>query len=173
MAEPAFRHRPFAQRIGALGDEAEAAYVMQREHEGTPFIPTGLRRPPFSGRQLARLSPHERYRPDFLEFLGLKPRFVEAQGLGADQRFKMKEAKHAVLMSYDDDTPTFLYVWNNVSRSTLELDMTDLAEVAVEARVQGNVGVFDPDTSAPKDYYFVEWKRLREQAVVYTDVPFA
>lgn len=100
-----FRDRPIAQRWKAMGDEAEA--VFERVYEqvvGQKFVRFGFDRAPIN---VARLSTHVRYSPDYCTARGL----VEVQGFGSDQTFKLKLDKLDALVEWSnyDDVHVFIY----------------------------------------------------------------
>lgn len=98
-----FKDRDFTYRLGAMGDQAEGAFedwCAERDHK---YIRWGLDRPPLNLRLIpTRL----RYAPDYLT----SKTFVECQGFGADQVFKLKLEKHGALHWWSGLHPVDLWV---------------------------------------------------------------
>ena len=75
-----FKDGTWAQRFGALGDEAEQVFERVARYG---WVRYGLNRPPL---QMHRLPARIRYTPDYL----MSNKFIEVQGLGRDQKLKLK-----------------------------------------------------------------------------------
>lgn len=98
-----FKDRDFAYRLVAMGDQSEQAFERWCVDHDTNFIRWGLDRPPLNLRMLpTRL----RYSPDYLT----SSRFVECQGFGQDQVFKLKVEKHGALHWWSDLHPVDFWV---------------------------------------------------------------
>lgn len=166
MTEP-FRDRPWRERLRALGDEAERAYVHDREHRRIAFTEYGMYRPPFHGGELTQLPNSIRYAPDFMESRDGRLRLVEVQGIGADQRLKMKDDKLETLLAHDKDLPVWMFVWNNRTGYFLELPLGTLAILVAEASSSGQQAIFDPDGTHPKPYVWVAWDKLAANAATH------
>jgi hypothetical protein len=98
-----FRNQSFAARMGAMGDEAEAAF--EAAHQGG-FVRFGLNRPPVAVQQLPTLI---RYTPDYLTSKG----FVEVQGLGSDRIAKIKIEKAVALQQWHSIFDLELFLWDS------------------------------------------------------------
>lgn len=90
MTYQTFSERPFEQRIGQLGDQAEAVFEAVYPQGWARY---GLCRPPIN---LATVPPMIRYSPDYITAKG----FVEVQGFGRDQTFKLKASKYEALNAW-------------------------------------------------------------------------
>ncbi len=116
-----FKDLPFAARMNAMGDEAEAACVAAMESIGRPIAPFGLNRPPIS---LAQVPARIRHLPDFLWARGL----IEAQGVGADQIVKLKLEKWNVLLYWNQVFAVELFVWDSKNRRWTLATMDNLLQ---------------------------------------------
>lgn len=163
MAE-SFRDRPWHERIRALGDEAEAAYMNDRDARGIRWSDYGLCRPPFRGPEMTQLPNSIRYAPDFIESWGGQLRFIEVQGVGADQRIKIKDDKLQTLAEHNYDLPVYAFVWNNrIGRYAL-LPFAQLALLVADAATRGQCDVFDPQGRHPKPFTWIWWDKLAANA---------
>lgn len=108
----AFKDQSWEQRFGAMGDEAEQKFEeYAKDVLDRGFVRYGLNRPPIKMHSLpARI----RYTPDYL----MSRCFVEVQGLGRDQKFKLKFDKWNSLRWWndfkrEDFDGVSLYVWDS------------------------------------------------------------
>ncbi len=108
----AFKDQSWEQRFGAMGDEAEGHFEQYAtETLKLGFTRYGLNRPPL---KMASLPARVRYTPDYL----MSRCFVEVQGLGRDQKFKLKRDKLGALhwwhdLRVDQFDGVCLYVWDS------------------------------------------------------------
>lgn len=114
-----YKDRPFSERFGRLGDEAEGIFEATYP-EG--FAAYGLRRPPVN---LSTVPPFVRYTPDYLTSKGL----VEVQGFGNDQVFKLKVDKYEALVDWNvlSDFRVDLFVWDSSNHQYGWVRLADLA----------------------------------------------
>ena len=113
-----FKDRPFAQRITAMGDQSEGAYEQYCADTDTNYIRWGLDRPPLSMRLLPT---RIRYSPDYLT----SHNFVECQGFGTDQTFKLKVEKHGALHWWSDLHPVDLWILDSHKHRACLLSIKD------------------------------------------------
>jgi hypothetical protein len=151
---------PFAERLVRLGDEAELKYETDRRARGVRFTDYGLRRPPFNGREMAQLPTSIRHGPDYIESWGGRLRFVEVQGVGADQRCKLKDAKLQALAEANAELAAVLWVWNSPLRLYAVVPFTQVALLMADGATHGQLGVFDAQGRNPKPFTWVEWAKL-------------
>ena len=104
-----FRDQPWEQRFAKMGDEAEGHFERYAEEAlGLNFVRFGLDRPPL---KMSALPTRLRYTPDYL----MSNNFVEVQGFGRDQTFKIKLDKLNALHWWNDLHPVYLYVWDTTN----------------------------------------------------------
>lgn len=125
-----FRDRPFDQRIGAMGDQAEGVFEQVYPQGWVRF---GLNRPPLAMHMLPRKI---RFTPDYLTSKG----FVEVQGFGRDQTFKLKDDKLDALWDWHRDFRCDLFVYDSANHRYGFVRLADLCE-AFDAN--GMHGAFD------------------------------
>lgn len=102
-----FRDGSWAHRFEHLGDEAEGHFEEYAEKVlGKKFVRFGLDRPPL---HIPSLPTRIRYTPDYL----MSHRFVEVQGFGRDQTFKIKLEKLNSQHWWNDLHPVHFYVWDS------------------------------------------------------------
>ena len=101
-----YKDQSWAVRELSLGDKAEGRFVAWCESRSLGYVRTGLERPPL---QMYKLPARVRYTPDFL----LTKCYVEAQGFGRDQLYKMKMEKLNSLHYWNALHPVSLYVWDS------------------------------------------------------------
>jgi hypothetical protein len=102
-----FRDQNWEARFSQMGDEAEGHFEQYAEGVlGQKWIRFGLERPPL---HMASLPTRLRYTPDYL----MSKRFVEVQGFGRDQTFKIKHDKLNCLHWWNDLHPLHVYVWDS------------------------------------------------------------
>jgi pullulanase/glycogen debranching enzyme len=98
-----FKDKNFAARYGDMGDLSEGAFEQWCQDNNLNYIRWGLDRPPLNLRMLpTRL----RYSPDYLT----SNSFVECQGFGRDNVFKLKIEKHGALHWWADLHPVQLWI---------------------------------------------------------------
>ena len=163
-SRPAWSELPFAERLERLGDEAEQRYEEDRSNRGVRWTDYGLRRPPFSGREMAQLADSIRHGPDYMESWGGRLRFVEVQGVGPDQRFKLKDAKLQALAEANAILPVVFFVWNSSLACFIITPFTQVALLIAEGAKLGQVGIFDANGHNPKPFTYVSWAKLTANA---------
>jgi hypothetical protein len=164
LSRPSWSELPFGERLVRLGDEAEERYETDRRNRGIRWTEYGIRRPPFNGREMAQLPDSIRHGPDYIESVRGRLRFVEVQGVGADQRCKLKDAKLQALAEANAELPAVLWVWNSPLRVYAVLPFTQVALLMAEGAIHGQVGVFDAYGRRPKPFTWVEWAKLTANA---------
>lgn len=103
----AFKDQSWEQRYTQMGDQAEGRFERYATEElQLSFLRFGLDRPPL---RMSQLPTRLRYTPDYL----MSNKFVEVQGFGRDQTFKIKLEKLNCLHWWNDLHPTFFYVWDS------------------------------------------------------------
>jgi hypothetical protein len=97
-----FKDASFASRYGSMGDEAEARFdeLFPRHHK------LGLNRP---NLHVASLPVEFRYTPDRM----VQHALVEVQGVGQDQRIKLKIEKMTSLLKWETLGPLEMFVWDS------------------------------------------------------------
>jgi hypothetical protein len=169
-SDTTFRDRGWAERVKHLGDEAEAVYELDRTNRKIRFTRNGINRPPFTGREINLLPEWVKHGPDYIESWKGKPRFVEVQGIGRDQVFKLKDEKHQALAFCDNDMGVHLFIWNNVSRRYILLPLVQVSLMVLAASQAGDVGVFDPE-GRPKPYTRLTWSKLTANVETHRIAP--
>ena len=156
-----YKDQPFQQRWnGVWAREAQAAYERDRIGRAIPYQRWGLDRPPFSSAALMAAPSHIRYAPDFLEEVDRHLRLVEVKGCGRDQVIKLKLEQLDALGHVDVyDAPVWFCLWNNVTRTLIDVELGAVKDLETGAQVEGRVGVFDADTR-PKPYVSLRWRNL-------------
>lgn len=101
-----YKDQKWSEREKTLGDEAEGHFIEWCDSIPLGYVRSGLERPPL---QMWRLPHRIRYTPDFL----LTKCYVEVQGFGRDQQFKLKVDKHGCLRWWNDLHPVVLFVWDS------------------------------------------------------------
>lgn len=123
-----FRDRPFDQRFGDMGDEAEGhfeEYATNVLKKG--YVRFGLDRPPL---RMSDLPTRLRYTPDYL----MGKQFVEVQGFGRDQTYKIKLEKLNSLHWWNDLHPVQMYVWDSHKKRECMLHLFDLDRIINDGR---------------------------------------
>jgi hypothetical protein len=140
-----FKDKSWNARFAAMGDEAEQKFeaVMHARKRG--FVRTGLNRPPL---RMSMLPPFVRYTPDYLT----SKCYVEVQGLGEDQLFKMKVDKWDALESWHTEFPVELFVWDSYHERHTQLTLPRLRRMLSTAEV----GMFHEG----KKYYALEADKI-------------
>ena len=113
-----FKDRSFLQRMNAMGDQSEGAFEQWCEDTDTKYIRWGLDRPPLS---LRLLPTRIRYSPDYLT----SHNFVECQGFGTDQTFKLKVEKHGALHWWADLHPVDFWILDSHKQRACLLSLAD------------------------------------------------
>mgnify|MGYP006266363977 CR=1 FL=1 len=117
-----FKDRDFTYRLNAMGDQAEGAFEQWCADNEQNYIRWGLDRPPLNLRMIpTRL----RYAPDYL----MSNKFVECQGFGADQTFKLKVEKHGALHWWNDLHPVELWVLDSHNQRACLLTLREFDNV--------------------------------------------
>jgi hypothetical protein len=122
-----FKDKDWASRFDALGDEAEQKFEAYCKKRRRGFERFGHNRP---NLRMDMLPARVRYTPDYLT----SKCFVEVQGLGTDQLFKLKLDKHGALHYWNDmRSPHFegvqFYVWDSYRKRECLLPLLVLDEV--------------------------------------------
>lgn len=117
----AFHKGDFAQRFTAMGDEAEAKFEEYCVDNGVGYIRFGLSRPPL---KMSMLPARVRYTPDYLT----SQAFVEVQGLGRDQIFKLKVEKMNCLYWWNGAHPVRLFLWDSAHQRSTLLELADIQQ---------------------------------------------
>lgn len=145
----AFKDGTWAQRYTKLGDEAEGMFELYaKDVLDKGFVRTGLDRPPLA---LYMLPTRERYRPDYL----MSDCYVEVQGLGRDQTFKLKLDKWNCLCFWNGIHPVRIYVWDSHKKRECMFDLFEIERLLGEGR--GNIAAFPekkPYFALPADDVF-------------------
>lgn len=133
-----FKDGGWAQRFGALGDEAEGVFEgVCADVLDLNFVRIGLSRPPL---QVHKLPARERYRPDYL----MSSKYVEVQGLGRDQKVKMKWDKLMSLHFWDSIYPVEMFLWDSHHRRWC---FVNLAQFDALLASHGKLGMFQEGKS--------------------------
>ena len=119
MAAVSFHERTFANRFGAMGDEAES--VFEATHPAG-YVRFGLNRPPL---HMASLPVRVRYAPDYLTSKG----FVEVKGCGRDQRLKVKLENLNALHYWNQLFTTSVFVWDSSKKRHTTFTIKQLQKV--------------------------------------------
>lgn len=125
-----FRDRPFDQRFTAMGDEAEGRfeeYATNVLKKG--FVRYGLDRPPL---RMGDLPTRLRYTPDYL----MGKQFVEVQGFGRDQTYKIKLEKLNSLHWWNDLHPVQMYVWDSHKKRECMLHLFELDRIINDGKAE-------------------------------------
>lgn len=125
----AFKDQPWETRERDLGDEAENQFQRWCGERKINFVRFGLERPPL---QMYKLPSRLRYTPDFL----LTASFVEVQGFGRDQTFKLKLDKHGCLHWWNDLHPVWLYIWDSHYRRDCVIKLLDFDQLLHNATIE-------------------------------------
>lgn len=120
-----FKDQSFGKRFQGMGDIAEGAF---EERYPDKYVRYGLNRPPI---KMSALPPVVRYTPDYLT----SNAFVEVQGLGADQMFKLKIDKLEALSFWNNMHPVLLYVYDSHNVRDIVLDWKTLTSLTVKAPI--------------------------------------
>ena len=120
-----FSERPWAERLGAMGDQAEREY---EERYPRGWVRAGLRRPPIRVRDL---HPYEAQRPDYLTSRG----YVEVMGMGRDQILKLKVDKLEALRFWRLLGRVYLWVWDSHKRRHVELPLEKVDALVSRAQI--------------------------------------
>lgn len=119
-----FKDQSFSKRFEAMGDEAEGVFeAVCTEQLKLGWARYGLNRPPI---QMHRLPARVRYTPDYL----LSSRFMEVQGCGRDQVFKLKFDKAGALHWWNDLLPVELFLWDSMIKRWCIVKLADLDGLA-------------------------------------------
>lgn len=120
MADEAFRNQSWDSRFKAMGDEAEHHFEEYATNVlKLGWIRFGLDRPPL---KMSSLPTRLRYTPDYL----MSAEFVEVQGFGRDQTFKIKLDKLNSLHWWNDLHPVSLYLWDTTNEREGMVHLEDI-----------------------------------------------
>lgn len=124
----AFKDQQFSSRLSQMGDQAETAFEEYITEADYSYVRWGLNRPPLN---VARLPARLRYAPDYL----VQNNFVECQGLGRDQTFKLKFNKWGALHWWRDVYPVEMFVFDSHKHRVTRLDLATLDDLLVDATI--------------------------------------
>jgi hypothetical protein len=124
-----FKDKNFAARYGDMGDLSEGAFEQWCQDNQRNYVRWGLDRPPLNLRMLpTRL----RYSPDYL----MSSSFVECQGFGRDNTFKLKLEKHGALHWWADLHPVQLWVLDSHKSRACFVTLTMLDSILPHATLE-------------------------------------
>lgn len=123
-----FKDKSFADRFGAMGDQSESAFEQWCEQHQHNQVRWGLDRPPL---KMSMLPTRLRYSPDYL----MSAKFVECQGFGRDQTFKLKVEKHGALHWWADLHPVDLWVLDSHNNRACLLGLNDFDGLLPHAKI--------------------------------------
>lgn len=103
MSDTGFHTQTFANRLGAMGDQAEQAF---EDVWPTTWLRFGLNRPPI---KVSSLPEFLRYTPDYMSGENM----IEVQGIGREGVLKLKVEKYCALKSWDLIHPTLLFIFDS------------------------------------------------------------
>lgn len=120
VSSPSFKDQSWDQRFQKMGDQAEGHFEQYAtEVLKLGYIRFGLDRPPL---KMSMLPTRLRYTPDYL----MSNMFVEVQGCGRDQLFKLKLEKLNCLHYWQNLHPTHLYLWDSHNKRECMVHLFDL-----------------------------------------------
>lgn len=144
----AYKDDKWSEREKTLGDISEGAFEAWCNNADLNFIRWGLDRPPL---QMWRLPARLRYSPDYL----MTKCFVECQGFGRDQTYKMKFEKWGSLHYWNDLHPVSLYVWDSKYERECFVPLLEFDNLLGEPGVeQGKFGEGKAYIAVPADLLF-------------------
>ena len=114
-----FKDRGWNARFAEMGDQAEAKF---EEVCDRGFVRYGLNRPPL---RMSMLPPFVRYTPDYLTSRA----FVEVQGFGRDQTFKLKVDKYEALAEWAQQHPVDLFIYDSHNDRHIQLSLDEVYDV--------------------------------------------
>jgi len=143
-----FADKDFASRLGALGDEAESVF---EEVYPKGWAVYGLRRPPI---RVAALAPKIRFSPDYITSDG----FIEVASVFTERVLKLKVAKHIALLQWNQEMPTYLFIWDSPeNRYTLPPMTIEQVTDAVAAASVDHFPEGTPYWAIPVEELDAEW----------------
>jgi len=143
-----YKDEKWSKREQTLGDEAEGHFVAWCEAQPLGYVRTGLERPPL---QMWKLPHRIRYTPDFL----LTKCYVECQGFGRDQIYKLKFEKMNCLHFWNAVHPVSLYVWDSHYQRECFIPLLDFDNILGEPGVsQGKFNEGKAYVAVPADLIF-------------------
>lgn len=116
-----FHEGSWAQRFGALGDEAEAVFEAVY---GRGFVRWGLNRPPL---QVGNLPVEVRCAPDYLT----SSEFVEVQGFGSKQIIRIKDEKLQACEWAAQVWPVRFFFWDSSKSQYAYTTLVSVIEAAI------------------------------------------
>lgn len=114
-----FKDRRWESRFEAMGDQAEAKF---EEVCDRGFVRYGLNRPPI---RMSMLPEFVRYTPDYLT----SKCFVEVQGFGRDQTFKLKVDKYQALVAWSAFHPVEIFIYDSYNDRSIQLTLDDVYQL--------------------------------------------
>jgi hypothetical protein len=162
-----FRELPWSERYKRLGDDAEVRYEQDRTNREVRFTDYGIRRPPFSGREMFELPARDRYAPDYIESWDGHLRYVEVQGIGTQSRLRLKDEKLAVLQAHGLDLPCWMFIWHELAKRFVVVPLSYVGPLILDARRRDQRGVYDRQGRNPKPYTWLGWDRLIANATTH------
>jgi hypothetical protein len=121
-----FKDLSFSQRFSALGDLAEG--VFERTYD-QPYVRFGLSRPPI---HLGGVPGIVRFAPDYISAKG----FIEIQGFGGDQTFKLKHSKAEALQFWHGMWRLDFWVFDSKNQRYAWLRWPELYHACATAEVR-------------------------------------
>jgi hypothetical protein len=149
-----YRDQPFAQRIHALGDQAEGEYSVRQPHG--PFIRFGWKRPEVT---MANMTDMVRCLPDFYAASG---HLVEVMGCGKDGMLKgLKVLKWAALCSWHDRVqPVLFWLWNSAEKEGFTITLVQMAVLVADSMEQFGIRSFEVDGN---EYHPIPWEWIKRE----------
>jgi hypothetical protein len=108
-----------------MGAPAEQAFEEWAEGEGVNYIRWGLDKPPLA---VQLLPIRIRHAPDYLT----TKCFVECQGVGVDQRVKLKVEKYVSLHYWGGLHPVDLFVWDSKNERHALVHLADVQKIIAD-----------------------------------------
>lgn len=120
-----FKDRAFEHRFKLMGDLAEQAFETSWKKG---FVRYGLNRPPL---KMASLPLEIRHTPDYLTSSHL----VEVQGIGKDQKLKLKLDKWKALDWWNKVHPLLFFVYDSFNDRVIMLEWEALTKLCKDAKI--------------------------------------
>ena len=122
-----FNERPFADRMSAMGDEAERMF--EAVWKG-PWDRYGFNRPRSGVRGM---SLRVRYTPDYKVSYGL----VECQGFGRDRLLKIKDEKRKALNLWAAEDNLLFFIWDRKTQRFVCVDWQVVDDLSTVPHMRG------------------------------------
>lgn len=143
-----FKDRSWEHRFQAMGDEAESKFEEYAENTlRLGFVRYGLARPPI---QMHKLPKRLCYTPDYL----MSTKLVEVQGVGRDQKVKLKHDKLNSLRWWNDFVRegfdgVHLFIWDSHKQRMCMFHLSLLDRLLADGK--GELGSF------PEGKPYISW----------------